>query len=129
MYDRIIRGGQVIDGTGNPPFRADVAVKDGKIAFVGLLPPEAQAEEVLDAQGQEIELKDDDEDNYTPDHSHDDDFGFGYDQGGEAEFQAAGYTLKEGSDDDDLAISDGDEDDDFSDGDDMDFLSDDGDEE
>ena len=51
MYDRIIRGGQVIDGTGNPPFRADVAVKDGKIAFVGLLPPEAQAEEVLDAQG------------------------------------------------------------------------------
>ena len=84
---------------------------------------------VLDAQGQEIELKDDDEDNYTPDHSHDDDFGFGYDQGGEAEFQAAGYTLKEGSDDDDLAISDGDEDDDFSDGGDMDFLSDDGDEE
>ncbi len=84
---------------------------------------------VLDAQGEEIELKDDDEDNYTPDHSHDDDFGFGYDQGGEAEFQAAGYTLKEGSDDDDLAISDGDEDDDFSDGDDMDFLSDDGDEE
>ena len=84
---------------------------------------------VLDAQGEEIELKDDDEDNYTPDHSHDDDFGFGYDQGGEAEFQAAGYTLKEGSDDDDLAISDGDEDDDFSDGNDMDFLSDDGDEE
>ena len=84
---------------------------------------------VLDHEGQEIELKDDDEDNYTPDHSHDDDFGFGYDQGGEAEFQAAGYTLKEGSDDDDLAISDGDEDDDFSDGDDMDFLSDDGDEE
>ncbi|WP_040647478.1 DNA-directed RNA polymerase subunit beta [Pseudoflavonifractor capillosus] len=84
---------------------------------------------VLDAEGQEIELKDEDEDNYTPDHSHDDDFGFGYDQGGEAEFQAAGYTLKEGSDDDDLAISDGDEDDDFSDGDGMDFLSDDGDEE
>ena len=83
---------------------------------------------VLDAQGQEIELKDDDEDNYTPDHSHDDDFGFGYDQGGEAEFQAAGYTLKEGSDDDDLAVAD-DEDDDFSDGGDMDFLSDDGDEE
>ena len=51
MYDRIIRGDQVIDGTGNPPFRVDVAVKDGKIAFVGLLPPEAQAEEVLDAQG------------------------------------------------------------------------------
>ena len=53
---------------------------------------------------------------------------FGYDQGGEAEFQAAGYTLKEGSDDDDLAVAD-DEDDDFSDGGDMDFLSDDGDEE
>ena len=28
-----------------------MAVKDGKIAFVGLLPPEAQAQEVLDAQG------------------------------------------------------------------------------
>ena len=31
MYDVVIRNGKVIDGTGNPWFFADVAVKDGKI--------------------------------------------------------------------------------------------------
>ena len=63
---------------------------------------------VLDDQGTEIELKDDDED---------DDY-YGYDAGGESDFAAAGYTLKEGSDDDDLAAADAeelDDSDDFSD--------------
>lgn len=35
MYDYIIRNGLVIDGSGATPFCADVAIKDGKIAFVG----------------------------------------------------------------------------------------------
>jgi N-acyl-D-aspartate/D-glutamate deacylase len=35
MYDEVIRGGQVIDGTGAPAVQADVAIKDGRIAAVG----------------------------------------------------------------------------------------------
>ncbi|WP_130868401.1 DNA-directed RNA polymerase subunit beta [Intestinimonas massiliensis (ex Afouda et al. 2020)] len=73
---------------------------------------------VLDDQGNEIELKDDDEDTYQPGKFRDDDDDFyGYNAGGESDFAAAGYTLKEGSDDDDLIAdgSDDEGDDDFSD--------------
>ncbi len=36
MADNIlIRGGRVVDGTGAPPFPADVAVRDGRIAAIG----------------------------------------------------------------------------------------------
>ena len=48
MYDIIIRGGTVIDGTGKPGYKADVAVKDGKIAAIGDLSC-MEAEKVLDA--------------------------------------------------------------------------------
>ena len=60
MIDVLIRGGKVIDGTGAPWFRADVAVQDGKIAAVERRPltvhlvgqPEgAAATTVLDATG------------------------------------------------------------------------------
>ncbi|WP_186565092.1 DNA-directed RNA polymerase subunit beta [Lawsonibacter celer] len=79
---------------------------------------------VLDENGAEIELKDDEEDLYQPGRfrDEDDDF-YGYSTGEESDFAAAGYTLKEGSDDDDLAVeeSDGEEDfdGDFDDGEDM----------
>ena len=49
-YDLVIRNARVIDGTGNPWFRADVAVKDGKIASIGHL-ANASATRVIDAQG------------------------------------------------------------------------------
>ena len=62
---------------------------------------------VLDENGNEIELKEDEEE-YTPDRIRDDEFG-GY--GDESEFQAAGFTLKAESDDDDLLAEGGDEDD------------------
>ena len=35
MFDILIRGGSVADGTGRPAFAADVAVSGGRIAAVG----------------------------------------------------------------------------------------------
>jgi len=49
-YDVIIRNGRVLDGTGNPWFHGDVAIKDGKIAAVGPLTG-ATADEEIDATG------------------------------------------------------------------------------
>jgi N-acyl-D-aspartate/D-glutamate deacylase len=34
-YDLVVRGGIVVDGTGRPPFDADVAVKNGRVAAIG----------------------------------------------------------------------------------------------
>jgi N-acyl-D-amino-acid deacylase len=48
-YDLLIRGGRVVDGTGNPAFQADVAVKDGRIAAIGKLAGDAKT--VVTARG------------------------------------------------------------------------------
>ena len=48
--DLILRGGEVVDGTGKPPFRADLAVKDGRISEVGLI-GEAESAAELDVAG------------------------------------------------------------------------------
>jgi DNA-directed RNA polymerase subunit beta len=61
---------------------------------------------VLDSEGNEIELKDDDEDDYQPNHFRDDDDFYGDTYSSDAEFSEAGYTLKAESDDDDLAAED-----------------------
>jgi N-acyl-D-amino-acid deacylase len=50
LYDLVITNGRVVDGTGNPWFRADVAVKDGRIARIGHINP-GEAREVIDAGG------------------------------------------------------------------------------
>lgn len=49
-YDLIIRNGRVLDGTGNPWFPAEVAVKDGRVVAVGRLAG-ASATTVVDATG------------------------------------------------------------------------------
>jgi len=49
-FDLLIRGGNVLDGTGNPWFRADVGVLDGRIVAVGDLSGASAARE-LDATG------------------------------------------------------------------------------
>lgn len=49
-YDTIIRNGRIIDGTGNPWFRGDVGISQGKIAAIGILPPGATASQVIAAE-------------------------------------------------------------------------------
>lgn len=48
-FDRVIRGGQVVDGTGTPPVAADVAISDGRIDEIGS--PDAAGAEEIDASG------------------------------------------------------------------------------
>jgi N-acyl-D-amino-acid deacylase len=49
QYDLIIRGGQIIDGSGNPWFHGDVAVKEDRIVAVGRVTGNARRE--IDAEG------------------------------------------------------------------------------
>lgn len=48
-YDLLIKDGSVVDGSGNPQYRADVAVKDGKIAAIGRI--NEPAKQTIDAEG------------------------------------------------------------------------------
>jgi N-acyl-D-amino-acid deacylase len=49
-FDVIIRGGRIIDGTGNPWYRADVGVREGRIARISPIPLKG-ADKTLDASG------------------------------------------------------------------------------
>lgn len=49
MFDIVIRGGTIIDGTGAPPRPGDVAMTDGRIVAVGTV--EGEARETIDAAG------------------------------------------------------------------------------
>ena len=49
-FDLIIRGGHVVDGTGNPWFAADVGIRNDRIAAVGALTG-AKARREIDAHG------------------------------------------------------------------------------
>jgi N-acyl-D-aspartate/D-glutamate deacylase len=49
-YDLLIRNGRIVDGTGNPWYRGDVAVRGGRIVAAGRVPP-GPAKRTLDASG------------------------------------------------------------------------------
>ena len=53
MYDIIIKNGTVIDGSGRPMYRADLAIKEGRISAIGDL-PHRYALRVIDATGQYV---------------------------------------------------------------------------
>lgn len=50
-YDIVIRGGKVVDGTGNPWFLGDVAIRGDRIAAVGRVPRDARSGREIDARG------------------------------------------------------------------------------
>ncbi len=52
MLDLIIRNGSIVDGTGTPGRRADVAIKDGRIAAIGDL--DESATRTIDADGKVV---------------------------------------------------------------------------
>jgi N-acyl-D-amino-acid deacylase len=51
-YDLVIKNGTVIDGSGLPRYRADVAVRHGRVAAIGRI--RETAREVIDADGQVV---------------------------------------------------------------------------
>lgn len=53
MFDTLLRGGTVIDGTGRAAFAADVAIENGKIAAVGQL-SHARARRTVDCTGMTV---------------------------------------------------------------------------
>jgi N-acyl-D-amino-acid deacylase len=53
VFDLLIRGGTVVDGSGAAPYRADVGVADGRIVAVGDL-TSAHAATALDATGRTV---------------------------------------------------------------------------
>lgn len=52
MLDLILRGGNILDGSGSEAYRADIAVKDRKIVGIGSFSEEA--EQVIDAGGKTV---------------------------------------------------------------------------
>ena len=53
MYDLVIRNGTIVDGTGLPRYRADVAIQGNRIAAIGRTLPEKGKQEI-DATGQVV---------------------------------------------------------------------------
>ena len=52
-FDLLIINGRIADGTGNPWFYGDIAIKNGRIAEIGSIAPDG-AESVIDARGKVV---------------------------------------------------------------------------
>ncbi len=53
-YDILIKNGQVLDGSGDPAYKADIGIRAGKIAAIQPVLPADEAERLIDAQGMTI---------------------------------------------------------------------------
>jgi N-acyl-D-aspartate/D-glutamate deacylase len=53
MYDMVIENGWILDGSGNPCFRGDMGIQNGKIVQIGLLRG-MNAKQKIDAQGRVV---------------------------------------------------------------------------
>ena len=51
MYDLIIKQATIIDGTGTPGWKGDVAIKNGKFTSIGPSITPANAEEIIQGEG------------------------------------------------------------------------------
>lgn len=51
MFDVMIKNGQVIDGTGNPWFKADIGIENGKIECISRYIDPSSAEKIINADG------------------------------------------------------------------------------
>jgi N-acyl-D-aspartate/D-glutamate deacylase len=51
VYDVLIRNGAIVDGTGNPWFQGDLAIKGERIAAMGRVDSDIAANRVIDARG------------------------------------------------------------------------------
>ena len=49
-YDLIVQGGMIVDGTRLPRYRADIGIKNGRVAKIGRLPAH-EAAKTIDANG------------------------------------------------------------------------------
>ncbi|HZR81110.1 MAG TPA: amidohydrolase family protein [Candidatus Binatia bacterium] len=49
MFDLVVKGGRVVDGTGMPSFTADVGIRNGRVAAVGRV--DGAAKRTMDADG------------------------------------------------------------------------------
>ncbi len=49
-YHIVIKSGTIVDGSGGPPFIADIGIKDKKISFIGSI-EESEGDIIIDAQG------------------------------------------------------------------------------
>ena len=51
QYDTLIRGGQIVDGSGNPWFYGDIGIIGDRIAFIGHAADAVKAKRTIDASG------------------------------------------------------------------------------
>jgi len=50
-YDVVIKNARIVDGTGNPWFKSDIGIKDGRIARIGFI-ADIEAKQTVDAKNQ-----------------------------------------------------------------------------
>src|SRR5437879_7684113 len=49
-FDRVIKGGMIVDGRNFPRYRADIGIRDGRVDTIGRI-PSSDTGEVIDASG------------------------------------------------------------------------------